>query len=316
MTMFQLQCFMAMVNNGVEQKAADTLNISQSTLSKAISSLEAELNIKLFNRTGRRLELNEQGKLFYKYIFEATEVINEGADIVSSLSKDMLGTITIRSNVYSGILSNCISSYCIKNPHVNFRFKLDKASDIKAAAYLNEQDTSDIMLAHAIPDMNLEPQSDDFPVKKKILDNEYLLVVSPKYIKFPEQKTTVKIEELANCTFILMNNAFIPNSTEFRLWNSILASLGTFPIRIIEVSDLVHKLSFLSSGSGIAFLPDVCIHFAKKYDPSLRTFKVEGVNLKQHIILARHRRNSMSSQAIDFWNHAMNHFGLAYDKED
>lgn len=315
MNMFQLQCFMAMVDNRVEQKAADYLNVSQPTLSKAISSLEAELNTKLFDRIGRGLALNENGASFYKYAYDATKTIAEGADLIMSLRNEMLGTITITSSVFSGVLSGCINAYCAKSPYVNFRFIKQGTLGIPSEPG-NMSFNADLMLTRSIPGLSGEVSADEFPVKKRILEDEYLLIVSPRYIEFPENKRTIAMDEIRNCTFILTNSAFTANSLEFKLWNSLISRTGVQPARIIEVSDLVHQLSFLSIGIGVTFLSKSCMPFAKKYDASLRAFHVDGIDLKQHIMLARRRRAGLSAQAIDFWNHAMNYFELPFDTEE
>ena len=206
MNMFQLQCFMAMVDNRVEQKAADYLNVSQPTLSKAISSLETELNTKLFDRIGRGLALNENGASFYKYAYDATKTIAEGADLIMSLRNEMLGTITITSNVFSGVLSGCINAYCAKSPYVNFRFIKQGTLGIPSEPG-NMSFNADLMLTRSIPGLSGEVSADEFPVKKRILEDEYLLIVSPRYIEFPENKRTIAMDEIRNCTFILTNSA-------------------------------------------------------------------------------------------------------------
>lgn len=316
--MLQLQCFMAMVSEGTQTKAANTLNISQSTLSKSISSLEAELKFKLFNRIGRELLLNEQGNLFYKYASDSIKIINNGIDVMQSLKGEVLGTVKISTLAYNGILSDCIRSYHDESPHINFVFtQLEDTGDtlISIPDSLTAYD-SDLLLTARIVGANFEPYSGNFFVKKKIAEDEYCIVISPKYAGLPVGQSTINIKDIYKHTCIIMDNALTPKSLPFNLWNSILALQPDSTVRIITVSDIAHKISLLSTGIGIAFLPSVCLPFAKKCDPSLRIFRVEGISLKRHILLARRRKIDLSSQAIDFWNYALRYFGLPDDKED
>ena len=48
-------------------EAAESLFISQSTLSKHIKIIEKELDVQLFDRTTRKVHLNKYGKMFLKY---------------------------------------------------------------------------------------------------------------------------------------------------------------------------------------------------------------------------------------------------------
>ena len=60
----QLIYFTAVVDHGGVTRAAESLYISQPSLSQAIRTLERRLDAQLFDRTGRRLELTEAGRRF------------------------------------------------------------------------------------------------------------------------------------------------------------------------------------------------------------------------------------------------------------
>lgn len=66
MTITQLECFIAAVENKTFFEAAETLHITQSALSKQIISLERELDLQLFDRSGRLAVLTIYGTQFYK----------------------------------------------------------------------------------------------------------------------------------------------------------------------------------------------------------------------------------------------------------
>ncbi len=56
--------FVAVVDHGGITKAAQSLYISQPSLSQAIRTLERRLGTTLFDRTGRRLTLTDEGRSF------------------------------------------------------------------------------------------------------------------------------------------------------------------------------------------------------------------------------------------------------------
>lgn len=64
MNTFQLQCFLAVANSLSFAKAADQMCVSQPAITHQIKSLEAELNVKLFRRSTRVVELTLEGQAF------------------------------------------------------------------------------------------------------------------------------------------------------------------------------------------------------------------------------------------------------------
>lgn len=64
MTFEQLRIFLAVAEREHVTRAADFLNLTQSTVSGAITALEGRHNVKLFHRVGRRIELTDEGRIF------------------------------------------------------------------------------------------------------------------------------------------------------------------------------------------------------------------------------------------------------------
>ncbi|EEF81072.1 LysR substrate-binding domain-containing protein [Methylophaga thiooxydans] len=57
------------------RQAADELSVTQSAISKQIHSLETHLNLKLFEKVGRNVELTDAGKRYYSDIKQALGII-------------------------------------------------------------------------------------------------------------------------------------------------------------------------------------------------------------------------------------------------
>jgi LysR family cyn operon transcriptional activator len=62
MDLHQLRTFVAIADNGGVARAAQRLNLSQPAASRQIQALEAELQMLLFDRIGRRMRLTSQGE--------------------------------------------------------------------------------------------------------------------------------------------------------------------------------------------------------------------------------------------------------------
>ena len=85
MQLHQLEYFCAVARCRNMSRAADELWISQSSLSKAISSLEDELGVKLFDRVGRTLRLNEAGHLFYQQVSRVLRLLSDATKQVAQI---------------------------------------------------------------------------------------------------------------------------------------------------------------------------------------------------------------------------------------
>lgn len=68
-----LHDFVVLAKIGNFSVAADMLNLSQSSLSKHIKSLEKELGVELFNRTSRQVSISKFGSIFLPYASKITE---------------------------------------------------------------------------------------------------------------------------------------------------------------------------------------------------------------------------------------------------
>ena len=62
LTLRQLQIFNAVAQTGTTTAAAELVALSQSATSAALKDLENALNVRLFDRVGKRLVLNEIGR--------------------------------------------------------------------------------------------------------------------------------------------------------------------------------------------------------------------------------------------------------------
>ncbi len=102
MTFEQLECFIHAVQEKTFFDAAEALHITQSSLSKQIKKLEAELNVQLFDRSRRSALLTAAGEFFYpearKLVLQYQHTIDKMKEFNAGFSSSLcVGTLPVLS---------------------------------------------------------------------------------------------------------------------------------------------------------------------------------------------------------------------------
>lgn len=95
MELRQFKYFVAVVDSGSVSRAAQTLFIAQSALSKQISDLEHELDAQLLDRTRSGVRVTETGKIFYDYSLAIIKQIDDLRTAVKSSEAHIVGDVVL-----------------------------------------------------------------------------------------------------------------------------------------------------------------------------------------------------------------------------
>ena len=107
MQLQHLKYFLQIAETGSMNRAAELLYVSQPSLSKMISGLEAELDIKIFERNNRGVALTEDGKKLYMY----TKNIMKQFDLISKISSDEIPSVISVSDYPNLIPADLLNRY-------------------------------------------------------------------------------------------------------------------------------------------------------------------------------------------------------------
>lgn len=178
MNLQQLEYFRKIAETENFTTAANLASVTQPALSKAISKLEAELNVPLFERNGRNVKLTSFGEAFLKHANLALLEIEKGIRELHDMVNPDKGTISIASTYCIGtyFMPYIISDFLKSCPHTKFQFNHESTSEI-----LNDLKDGKIDLGFYdnIDDLHKHVEIKSIPVKKE----EYVLIV-PKTIIF------------------------------------------------------------------------------------------------------------------------------------
>lgn len=119
-TLQQLRYFKELATTGHLTQTAERLYITQTTLSNTIINLEKQLGVKLFDRVGRTLQLNEAGKLYLQYVTEALLALNNGQTALDDFKESRQQAVSVAMPI-SNVWTNLIHGFHKKNPQYSLR---------------------------------------------------------------------------------------------------------------------------------------------------------------------------------------------------
>ena len=98
-TLQQLRYFRELAASGHLTQTAEKLHITQTSLSNTMINMERQLGVKLFDRTGRTIALNEVGRAYLRYVEEALSALdNAQAMINERLNREELSVSVAMSS--------------------------------------------------------------------------------------------------------------------------------------------------------------------------------------------------------------------------
>lgn len=126
MNLKQIEAFVKVANNKSFSRTAKELYLTQPTISAHISSLESELNIRLFVRTTKGVHLTRDGKKLYLYARQMIELENTILTLFregepdTSRQRVMIAASTIPAQY---LLPGILARYSQKHPYAQFSVK-------------------------------------------------------------------------------------------------------------------------------------------------------------------------------------------------
>jgi DNA-binding transcriptional LysR family regulator len=241
MDLNQIRSFLAVTQTLNFTNAAKQNGVPQSTVSRQINDLETQLNVKLFYRTKRDVQLTEEGRTFLPYAREMMEAAQKGSFAVKQLHEGAKGRLSIATIATSGaFLADCLREFGKAYPDIVVDITYVSSGD----ALLDEgQDPYDFHFLHA----DMLPDSEEFdtmathsdqlclvvPKGHPLADGDLSQLNREKFILVSENESPILYME---CMEFFRSRRFSPN--------------------VVNESDNVRAvLLSVSAGLGITILP-------------------------------------------------------------
>ncbi len=243
----RLRVFHGVAEAGSFTRAAESLNLSQSAISRQIGALEEDLGVSLFHRHARGLVLTEQGEL----LLDSTKAVSSKLAATTSLLSETKGAASghLRITANQGFGSFWLTSH--------LQEFLDLYPDITID--LMALDTElDLGMREADVAIRLTPPSKPDLIQKKLRTAHTHLYSSPLYLEKAAPLETV--DDLDQHRLIVYGTGTSPAPVPSLNW--ILQAGREHddprPARrsVLSINNVYGMLRAAQKGAGVASLPD------------------------------------------------------------
>ncbi|WML31227.1 LysR family transcriptional regulator [Neobacillus sp. OS1-32] len=238
----QIQYFQTVAATEHITKAAEMLSISQPALSRAISKLEEELGVKLFDRNGRNITLNQFGKRFLYRVERAIREMELGKQEIQDLIHPEHGTISLAFLHSLGIsfIPEILSLFLRQFPKV--KFNLSEAGAGQLYEQLLSGETDIALVSH------VEDYKEFF--RETLWEEELFLAVS---VHHPLAETEeVNLLTIKNEPFIAFKNGAGLRS----ITDQLCKRAGFSPLIAFEGEEIGTVAGLVEANLGVSIIPN------------------------------------------------------------
>lgn len=295
MNLQQLYYFKTIAELEHYTKASEALNVNQSSLSHAMQSLEHELNVKLFVRSGRNVVLSQYGKMFLPHVIQALSTLEGGiAELRHAVDPDT-GSVTIACfPSLSEFVPDIIVRYVSETNRVDVRLQTSQEATYYA---LREQ-----LLAGKV-DLVFATEINDPRVDSTLIGEQGFVLLVPETHRFAGRES-VELSELDGESYI----AYSKDSQLRRQADQIFRHLGVHPKITAETAQDVMIYGLVAAGHGIAITP-----YPLGGAPyNVRLVPISGFD-KRKLYLLWNKENYMPPAAAQFRDFVVKK-GLVFDE--
>lgn len=236
-----LRWFIALAETEQVTAASDMLRISQPTLSRRLARLERDLGGELFHRHGRRLELNDRGRVLLEHARRASAELSAAQREIAAFDSPDRGTVRLGflHSFGTWLIPQLLRSYRQHRPQVSFSLYQDAARALVDRIVDGRDDLAFV-----------SPRPRTALVRWAPVTHQRLALAVPADHPLAGLRTL----DLAAAS----NEAFIGMHEDYgmrRIFDELCAEAGFVPNVVFESSELATIGGLVSAALGVAVMP-------------------------------------------------------------
>ncbi len=239
----KLRVFHAVAEAGSFTHAGEMLNLSQSAVSRQISTLEASLKVPLFHRHARGLILTEQGELLYRTAHEVFGKLAMTAARLSESKDRPKGLLKITATVAFG------STWLAPR----MREFIEVYPEIQVSLLLTDGELN-LSMREADVAVRLSPPKQGDLIQRHLLTVHMNAYASPSYIK--KHGAPKSPADLDNHHIVVYGEDIRPPVPDVNWLLKVNRDSGSLRRPVMTVNNVYGIMRALQSGAGIGGLPE------------------------------------------------------------
>lgn len=242
----KLRIFHKVAKAGSFTRASETLNLSQSAISRQISSLESEVGVPLFHRHARGLILTEQGEILDRAANEVTDTLESAASQLTDFKGTPQGSLRVTTTVGLG------SAWLAIRMH---KF-IDLCPEIQVELLLNNTEL-DLGMREADCAIRLrQPQQPDI-IQRKLFTVHFHVFAAQSYIdRYGKPKTLADLDDHRVVVWGDETPGYLAD-VNWMLTAGMPPGKARRPV--MKISSILAIKRAVQKGAGLALLPDYCV---------------------------------------------------------
>jgi DNA-binding transcriptional LysR family regulator len=277
----QLEVFVATAHAGSTRSAADRIARSQSAASAALAELEHALGAALFDRIGRRLQLNENGRALLP---RASLLLEQAAELQQLFSGAHAVPLQVAASFTIGeyLLPELVAQWTLAHPHSRIRLRIANTSEVLDAVAGFAVDVGFIEGTQTHPDVRVQPWRQD----------ELVIVAAPGHALATRVATA---RQLADATWVLRE----PGSGTRQATDTwLLAHLDRIDVAFeLGSTEAIKRL--VAAGAGLACLSRQAVAQALA-DGWLVQLRTRLPVASRRLAVVTHRHKTLGRTVSDF----------------
>jgi DNA-binding transcriptional LysR family regulator len=243
----KLKVFHAAAEAGSFTHAGERLGLSQSAVSRQVSSLESELSVSLFHRHARGLILTEQGELLYRTAHDVFMKLEAARTKLTDSRERPNGELKISTTPGIGVhwLTPRLGEF------------LDLYPDIQVMLITSDEEL-DLAMREADVAIRLRQPTQPDLIQRKLFSVHFHAYASPEYLK--RFGTPKNHEDLDSHRIILLGGSIVPSYLQNRRWLLESGRNGRGErTPSFTINNVLGVVRACQRGLGIAMLPDYLV---------------------------------------------------------